>query len=142
MAKRKHPVKCFCPSITINLLIHPPSFRLYFSRHRIIFAGGYDNDNDEEEVQEDEEEGRRTCDCNVNSRVSVTLLISKRYLNGLTMYAFLDPFSIRLSDSCHWILSSASYFQSTPSYPTPVTSILVLFSHPYLGLPSDLQVYK
>jgi hypothetical protein len=57
MAKRKHPVQFFCPSITINPSIHPPSFRLSFSRHRIIFAGGYDNDNDEEEVQEDEDEG-------------------------------------------------------------------------------------
>ena len=59
MAKRKQPVKYFRPSITINPLIHPPSFRLSFSRQRIIFAGGYDNDNDEEEVQEDEEEGER-----------------------------------------------------------------------------------
>jgi len=82
MAKRQQPVKCVCPSITINLLIHPHSFCLSFSRHRIIFTGGYDNDNDEEEVQEDEEEGGRTCECNVNSRVSVTLLKSKRYLNG------------------------------------------------------------
>jgi len=57
MATRKHPVKFFCPSVTINPLIHPESFRLSFSLHRIIFAGGYDSDNDEEEVQEDEEEG-------------------------------------------------------------------------------------
>lgn len=53
MAKRKHPVKFFCPSTEINPLIHPPSFRLSFSLHRIIFAGGYDDDNDEE----DEEKG-------------------------------------------------------------------------------------
>ena len=57
MSKRKHPVKFFCPSTTINPLIHTPSFRLSFSLHRIIFAGGYDSDNDEKEVQGDEEEG-------------------------------------------------------------------------------------
>jgi hypothetical protein len=38
MVKIKHPVKFFCPSITINPLIHPPSFRLSFFLDRIIFA--------------------------------------------------------------------------------------------------------
>jgi hypothetical protein len=57
MGRRNHPVKFFCPSITTNPLIHTPYFRLSFSLHRILFAGGYDNNNDE--VQEDEEERER-----------------------------------------------------------------------------------
>ena len=47
MAKRERPVMIFCPSITVNPLIHPPSFQLFFLPSTNSFAGSYDNHNDE-----------------------------------------------------------------------------------------------
>jgi hypothetical protein len=67
----------------------------------------------------------------------VKLPVAQLLKNFPTLYGTRRLITV-LTRALHWSLSWASWFQSIPLHPICLRSILILFSHICLGLPSGL----